>query len=468
MFMPYNSNKNKKISLSKFESMLKTNDIYFFDSTEFEGIIQYYLDIGRQSLAYKAIKLGLDQHPAAVNLRLLKAELLIYEDKLDEADGILIALHAIEPNNEEIYIQKGTILSKRGKHQEAIDSLKIALAYSTDDEVDIFAMIGIEYLYLDNFDSARFNFVKCLEVDYEDYSSLYNVIYCFDMQNQHAEAIIYLNDFVDKDPFCEVAWHQLGRQYFILQNFEEALKAFDYAVLIDDSFVGAYLERAKTLEQLNRYEDAIEDYLVSIDLDDPTAFAYCRIGECYNRIGNKNLALKYFKKTVMEDPLLDKGWLSLANLYCDSKRYQKALYYINKAIAIDASNTLYWRMYAEINLKLDFYEEAASAFYTCIDFEDTGLDVFIGLVDVLNFIGEFEEALKVLHKAKKLYKKHTEIEYRLGCLYFIVGDDKKGVKYLKQALSSDFEYHIVFKELFPAVFSLSIVNELIDGNVKPL
>lgn len=465
--MPYSSNQNKKLSLSKFESMLKTNNIFFFDSTEFEAIIQHYLDVGRQSLAYKAIKLGLDQYPTSINLKLLNAELLIYEDKLNDADKILIALHAIEPNNEEIYIQKATILSKRGEHNKAINSLKIALAY-TDGEADILAMIGIEYLYLDEFDSARLNFAKCLDVDFEDYSSLYNVIYCFDMQNQHPEAINYLNDFIDKEPYSEVAWHQLGRQYFILQKYKDALRAFDYAVIIDNEFVGAYLEKAKTLEQLEKYEEAIENYLVSIELDDPTAYAYYRIGECYNKIGKKELALKYFKKTVKEDPILDKGWIALSNLYCDDKNYQKALYYINKAIAIDESNSLYWRMFAEINLKLDFFEEAAKAFYTCLDYNDNELEIFIGLADVLNFIGEFEDAIQILFKGMQLYPKHTEIEYRLSCLYFIIGDDDKGIKYLKNGLSADFEYHAIFKELFPAVFSLDIVNEIIAQYEKPL
>ncbi|MBV1888044.1 MAG: hypothetical protein KUG51_02020, partial [Urechidicola sp.] len=84
--------------------MLKTNSVFFFDSTEFEGIIQHYLDVGRQSLAEKAIKLGLEQHPSSVNLKLLRAESFIYIDKLEEADKILNELHAIEPNNEEIYI----------------------------------------------------------------------------------------------------------------------------------------------------------------------------------------------------------------------------------------------------------------------------------------------------------------------------------------------------------------------------
>ena len=52
-----------RMSLSKFESMLKTNSIYFFDLVEFEEIIVHYLDTGKHSLAKKAVKLGLEQHP---------------------------------------------------------------------------------------------------------------------------------------------------------------------------------------------------------------------------------------------------------------------------------------------------------------------------------------------------------------------------------------------------------------------
>ena len=45
------------MSLTKFESMLKTNNIFFFDLVEFEEIIIHYLDVGKLALAKKAVKL---------------------------------------------------------------------------------------------------------------------------------------------------------------------------------------------------------------------------------------------------------------------------------------------------------------------------------------------------------------------------------------------------------------------------
>jgi len=45
------------LSLSKFESMLKTNKVFFFDSEEFEDIILHYMDTGRLNLAKKSAKI---------------------------------------------------------------------------------------------------------------------------------------------------------------------------------------------------------------------------------------------------------------------------------------------------------------------------------------------------------------------------------------------------------------------------
>ena len=110
-----NEEEEYNLSLSKFESMLKTNKVLFFDSEEFEEIILHYIDSGKTSLAKKALKLALEQHPKSTGLKLVQVEMLVYEDQLDLADKMLNELYAIEPNNEEIYIQKANICSKRKK-----------------------------------------------------------------------------------------------------------------------------------------------------------------------------------------------------------------------------------------------------------------------------------------------------------------------------------------------------------------
>ena len=227
------SHNDENYSLTRFESMLKTNDILFFDSNEFENIIYHYLENGKISLAKRAIKLGLSQHPSSVNLRLFKVEILIIENKFSEADEILDMLHDLEPNNEEVYIQKANVLSKQDEHEKAIDTLLTAINISDTpaEDSDLYALIGMEYLFLDQFENAVTYFKKCLEADPSDYSALHNIVYCYDFLDQNTDAINYLNNFLDSNPYCEVAWHQLGRQYFTIKDYAKANAAFDFAII---------------------------------------------------------------------------------------------------------------------------------------------------------------------------------------------------------------------------------------------
>lgn len=454
---------NDDLPLTKFESMLKTNHVLFFDSEEFENIIHHYLNQGKIALAKKAIKLGLDQHPSSINLKLFKVEIFVFEDKLVEADALLNELYRLDPLNEEIYIQKANIFSKKDDHQQAIDILKKALEL-TDDVVDLYSLIGMEYLFLDQFEEAKTYFIKCLEEDVEDYSALYNIIYCFEFLDQTDEAIAYLNTFLDQNPYCEVAWHQLGKQYYTLKNYKKALAAFDFAVISDDTFIGAYLERGKVLEKLKRFEEAIENYTITLELDEPSSFALLRIGFCYEKLKNDELAVQYFYKTVHEDPLLDKGWIAITRYYNRKRNYQKALYYINKAINIDSENAIYWKLYSQINLRLKFFEEAERGFKKTLELGNNELNTWLSRGDLLIKLGEPEAAISNFEEATVSYPENAELEYRLAGLYFTLNDTEKGTFHLKNGLRNNEEYAFIIDELFPEVSNKMLVKNLLKAN----
>jgi len=453
------------VSLSKFESMLKTNKVLFFDSEEFEDIILHYLDMGKASLAKKALKLALEQHPKSTGLKLVHIEMLIYDDKLDLAEKMLNELYAIEPHNEEIYIQKANIFSKRDQHELAIKELEKALEF-TEDYADVYNLMGMEYLFLDNLEMAKQNFILCLEDDYEDQSALYNVVYCFEFLDQHKEAIVFLNNYIDKNPYSEIAWHQQGRLSYIIKDYENALRSFDYATLIDDFFIGAHMEKGKSLEKLKRYQEAIESYEHTITLEDPTSYALLRIGKCHEKLGNKAEALKYYNKTVHEDPLLDKGWIAITDFYIRQKNYQKALFYVNKAIAIDNENQLYWKRYATINRQMNFYEEAEYGYRKAVEFGDYDLDTWLFWVDIMQFLGEFDSAVQTLVQASEYFPDSFEVEYRLAGIHYMLQNTTKGKFHLTNALRLSSENVSLLEELFPVIWSKKTVQNVITKHLK--
>ena len=239
-------------SILKFESMIKSNKFLFFDLDEFESIIIYYLESGNSSMANKAIKMAVDQYPNNTSILLLKVEALIFENKIEEAEKIIDLLFEFETNNSEIIIQKSRILSKRKKHTDSISLLK-KIKKDCEFYSDALIMIGKEYLFIDDFENAKEKFKEYIN-DYQlDYAVLNNLLYCYDAIGNTDSTINYLNDFLEINPYCEVAWHQLGKQYLKKELYKEAITAFDFAIISDDSFVGAYLEMGK--EKFESYND---------------------------------------------------------------------------------------------------------------------------------------------------------------------------------------------------------------------
>ena len=456
------SEENQYVSVKKFESMMKTNSVYFFDSNEFENIIHHYLENGKVSLAKKAIKLGLSQHPTSLNLKLFQVEILIFENKLNEADKLLSPLFEIEPNNEELYIQKANIYSKKDQHQKAIEIFKSAVEIS-DDCADLYSLIGMEYLFLDKFQEAKLNFIKCLELNIEDYSALYNIIYCFDFLDDTSGAIIYLTNYLEKNPYCEVAWHQLGKQYNKTNEMLKAVTAFDFAIISDETFVGAYLEKAKVLENLNRFEEAIENYKITLAIENSNPFALIKIGYCFERLDKLELALKYYLKSVEEDPALDEGWMRITRLFYSKKKYSKALYYINKAIKIDSENSSYWKLYSNINERLNKLEEAELGYKKILELGDIELNIWLSRGDILIKLHEYEAANFNFSQALEYHPNNEELEFRLSGVCLKLNNSEAGYAHLLTALHINSEHVFILEELFPEVYNSKAVLQLIEN-----
>ncbi len=457
--MAFQSEERPGESVTKFESMLKTDDVYFFDAEDFEEIIHYYLNHGKIALAKKAIKIGLQQHPASIALKLLDVEVLIFENNLELAERLLDELQVLDSNNEEIYIQRANIYSKKDNHEAAVALLEEALELTTD-SFDIHSLLGMEYLFMDDFKLAKDNFMKCVAFDQQDYSSLYNVIYCFEFLEDFDGAITYLNDYLDKNPYCEVAWHQLGKQYYSKKMYPEALTSFDFAIISDDTFIGAYFEKGKVLEKQGKFAEAIENYETTLKLEDPTSHAYLRIGRCYEKEGNDEMAKYHYYKTVHEDPLLDKGWLVITEFYYKKKNYKKAIYYINKALNIDGDNPNYWKKCGKIHTALKDYDNADFSYKHAVDLGNYELDTWLSWADVTVLDRRHSDALEILLQGQQFYPDRAELSYQMAGIHLLQDDRINGRIHLMKALKQNLEKFEGFHQAFPQFATESWVLEL--------
>ena len=448
-------------SIIKFESMINSNKFLFFDSEEFESIIIYYLESGNSSMANKAIKMAIEQYPKNTSILLLKVEALIFENNIGEAEKIIDSLYEIDRNNSEIIIQKSRILSKRKKHSKSINLLK-KISKDCEFYSDALVMIGKEYLFIDNFENAKEKFKEYIKNHQLDYAVLNNLLYCFDALGNTDNTINYLNDFLEENPYCEVAWHQLGKQYLKKELFKEALTAFDFAIISDDSFVGAYLEMGKVLEKLNKINQAIEQYEIVTKIDEPNPFALYRIACCHNKLGNIELAISYYNKTVEEDPIHDSAWMSLATSYYKQKDYLEAKNHLIKAIEIDSENIKYWELYCKINLDLNNNEEVEISFKEILSLGNLSLSTLIFLTKTLIQI-PLNESLSNQFLIKIDAIPNSLLSEKKYISYVILHNSNQIIKAnfnLKEAYFHNPAIYDYFKDIFPTIPQLNVFKNM--------
>ncbi|MEC7173528.1 MAG: tetratricopeptide repeat protein [Bacteroidota bacterium] len=403
--------------LSKFEQMLKTNQVLFFDALEFENIIHHYIDFAQFNLAKKAIKMGMDQHPQNVELMLLKSEILLFDGAHKEAEDLLVEIERISPENEEIFLQRANLFSKKKNHPKAIQLLEKALEV-TDDPVEIWNLMGMEYLFLEDYIKAKQYFCECVKENSFDYQSLYNLLYCYEQLGENIEAISTLNNLLEINPYSEVAWHQLGKIYIRINKFEEALSAFEFAIISDDCFTGAYIEKGKLLEKMGRINEAIDNYEFSLNFNDPNAFINHRIGLCHLKLGNDKLAIKYLEESIKLEPNHENSWLALIDFLIETNNYLKARYYVNKSLQSNSDSRELWKKSAQIHFHLNFYMEASVACETTINLGDHDTDVWTLWVDSLILTNDWHKALEIGQQALQYDHKNPSVLFRLaGCKY---------------------------------------------------
>lgn len=397
--------------------MLKTNNVFYFDSSDFINISHHYIDQADYKLADKAVKMGLNQHPNNIDLMLLNTELLIFNSKYDDAYKILDFIEEIDPENKEVYLQKATIYSKNNLSQEAIDILKRALLF-TDEKIDIWNMIAMEFLLIEDFKSAIPFFKKCLEFDDEDYQSLYNLIFCYENIGLLQESISELSKVLERKPYSKIAWHQLGKIYKKQGKFRESISAFDFAIISDDQFVSAYIEKARILEKLKKYTEALENYKLSIQLSEPNSYILFRISKCYQKLGNKKIFLEYIKKSLRDEPGNEKAWVYLINFYLNKNNLRQAKYLANKALENNHNSIKIIELNANISCLVGNYDEAIDHYTEIIEFkEKLSWRIWKNLIKCYIKVENWDQSLKFSLKAKKYFPKKSFLDYIIsGCL----------------------------------------------------
>ena len=207
------------------------------------------------------------------------------------------------------------------------------------------------------------------------------------------------------------------------------------------------------LERLKRYPEAIDNYKITLSLDDPSSFAYLRIAICYEKIGERSTAEQYYFKAVHEDPQSSKAWLALVDYYAREDDYEKAQKYVSKVLINEGDNPSYLKRCAEIYAHVGAYSEAIQIYQQAIELGDYSVEIRNELTDLLLLEEHYQQALIQALSTLQLYPAEAIPYYQTAVAYFYLEQPTEKNFYLSVAMDKAREWLPHFEKKYPKVFS---------------
>ena len=403
--------------VTRYERMLKNNEIHYFDVFEFESIVNWYLDNNQTEQADQVVSTAFRQHPQAPELKLKKAQLLFDKGNIDETYLLLKELERINANEYELLILLGLVYIVKEKFAKAEKYFRKGMGTDTDENYDTLYSAGLAYeragamAYAIRFMEEAASYAKI------ENSLLFDLAFNYERTEVYDLAAEKYLAYLDKVPFSANGWYNYGVVNNKLNKPELAKRAYEYALAINPLYSSAWYNMGNLLANQNEYNQALKSYFEYLKLEEPNVDLFCYIAECYERLNRYDEAKLYYQKSLQIDNEFADSLFGLGISYAYKKELKKAEEYVGKSLLIEPKNATYLFAMAQIKGGLQKFEEAIEMFNLSIKYDAADEETWLKYASFVNKSHSLHEALLILDRALREIPLSKSLKFAAEGLY---------------------------------------------------
>jgi tetratricopeptide (TPR) repeat protein len=317
------------------------------------------------------------------------------------ADKIYKKLLFQQSNNFEILFNYAVLNFNLKKYVKSEEIFKKAILIKNNNH-QIFNGYGVLLKELNRDEEAAEKFYKSIEI-----------------KNDYLNA--YLNLF------------QIYKKY---NNQEEMLKIIDKIILIKPNFPIMYHEKASILQDLEKFDEAINSIEMVFEYEKDSIENYLRLYDIYEKKKNFNKCeeisknvISILEKKVETDSKNSDLYFYFGIAYKNFKKLEIAKKYLKLAIKLNPFKELYYFVLGEIHQQMNEFIDAKENFEQAIKIDPLNVAVNINYAHLIkNEFGEIKEAKKIILKFDTLFPNNKYITTAKAWLLLNQGDYKNGWK----------------------------------------
>lgn len=232
-----------------------------------------------------------------------------------------------------------------------------------------------------------------------------------------------------------------GNQLYRLGKYSAAIKSYKKSIQFDPANPKAYYGMGLCYSKLKQYSKSIESFRKSIELDNKYWKAYYALGNSYLKINNFNEAINAYMAASKLKKYY-KIYYQLGYVYYKKNNPAKASFYYNKAVTLKKNYARGWLNLAVVSLDLKKYSKTITAANNALKYLKRRNDK----AKAYYLLGEAYYHSKQYAKAKDAYSKVVSLtstgfyyggaNFGLGMIAKKQGNLVLAKKYFKKAVTS--------------------------------
>ena len=398
--------------VAQYEEMQRSHTPAFFDLDSLEHIIEYYENHFEFDKALEVIDIAATQHPFSATVLCKKAQLLIDRKDFDEALELVNKARLLAPSELDIVLLQAELFTYLNCYDEAISALHIALDQYTDPEsrLDLLLTIADIYEISEDEDNAYRYYKKVLKIKPNNEQALSNIDYLVENGKRYADSIKLHNRIIDRDPYCYLAWYNLGNAYFALEKYDQAIEAYEFVTAINEKYDLAYRNLGECYAKLHQYERSLQLYMEALlHAPEPDDELHYQLAYCHLQLKQYNRALKELECAIDINPNNHEVWFLRGKCWQCIGYSETALDCYNRALSLDPSNHSYLSDIANLHFELGNADTALVFYQYALEKEPNILSHYENLAYVLAHNQQYAEAQIVLQTALHRFDNQADL-----------------------------------------------------------
>lgn len=184
----------------------------------------------------------------------------------------------------------------------------------------------------------------------------------------------------------------LGRNANAQKRYEDAIKQFDYVNKLEPSYSSAYSFRAESYIGLKKYNEAIDDVITALGIDQDDK-AFYELQTLADSAFTQTIAKLKIQK--LKEPKESSWPYDLGVIYEKTDRYAKAIPFYKESLAIESNKETANRIASCYN-EIGDYDKALEYCDQAIALNSTKTNHLYFKANILDNAGRSEEAIKVM------------------------------------------------------------------------